>query len=123
AYPHLADNAAHRLVAMLHALTAATLDQGTAHFQASTLQVSTIDIGNPTSNVIPAEARAVFTIRFNDAWTSDRLEAWLADKLDAVGGRYDLAVRVSGESFLTPPGEVSEVLSAAIERVAGRRPE
>ena len=66
AYPHLADNAAHRLVAILHALTTAELDQGSEHFQPSTLQVATIDIGNPVSNVIPASAQAVFNIRFND---------------------------------------------------------
>ena len=60
---------------MLHALTASPLDAGTAHFQASTLQISTIDIGNLASNVIPAEARAVFNIRFNDAWSSDSLRA------------------------------------------------
>jgi succinyl-diaminopimelate desuccinylase len=123
AYPHLADNAAHRLVAMLHALTLTPLDEGTAHFQASTLQISTIDIGNPASNVIPAEARAVFNIRFNDAWSSDKLRGWLAERLDAVGGRYDLAIRVSGESFLTPPGPVSDMLIAAITKVAGRAPE
>ena len=75
AYPHLADNAAHRLVAMLHALTTAELDEGSEHFQPSTLQVSTIDIGNPASNVIPASAQAVFNIRFNDRWTSETLEA------------------------------------------------
>ncbi len=123
AYPHLADNAAHRLVAMLHALTSTALDDGTAHFQASTLQISTIDIGNPASNVIPAEARAVFNIRFNDAWTSERLRQWLAEKLDVIGGRYDLAIRVSGESFLTPPGPVSEILGAAIAKTMGRTPE
>jgi succinyl-diaminopimelate desuccinylase len=123
AYPHLADNPVHRLVDMLHAVTASPLDEGTAHFQPSTLQVSTIDVGNPASNVIPAEARAVFNIRFNDSWTSARLGAWLRAKLDAVGGRYDLAIRVSGESFLTPPGAVSDVLTAAIERNLGRKPE
>jgi succinyl-diaminopimelate desuccinylase len=123
AYPHLADNAAHRIVAMLHAVTATPLDKGTAHFQPSTLQVSTIDIGNPTSNVIPAAARAVFNIRFNDRWTSERLRAWLHEKFDAVGGRYELAVRVSGESFLTPPGPVSEILTQAIAKVSGRTPE
>jgi succinyl-diaminopimelate desuccinylase len=123
AYPHLADNAAHRLVAMLHAVTSAALDEGTVHFQPSTLQVSTIDIGNPTSNVIPAEARAVFNIRFNDRWTSDALRRWLIETFDAVGGRYDLAIRVSGESFLTPPGPVSEILTKAIAQVAGRKPE
>jgi succinyl-diaminopimelate desuccinylase len=123
AYPHLADNAAHRLVAMLHALTTATLDAGNAHFPPSTLAVSTIDIGNPTTNVIPAAARAVFNVRFNDQWTSATIEKWLRQRLDAAGGRYDLTIKVSGESFLVPPGEVSGLLAAAIERVTGRRPE
>jgi succinyl-diaminopimelate desuccinylase len=122
AYPHLADNAAHRIVAMLHALTATPLDEGSAHFQPSTLQVSTIDIGNPASNVIPAKARAVINIRFNDRWTSAALKAWMADKLNAVGGKWDLDVKVSGESFLTPPGAVSDLLSRAVEKVTGRRP-
>ena len=123
AYPHLADNPVHRLVHMLHAVTSEALDDGTSHFQPSTLQVSTIDVGNPASNVIPAEARATFNIRFNDAWTSEKLRSWLREKFDAVGGRYDLAIRVSGESFLTPPGAVSDILSTAIERTLGRKPE
>jgi succinyl-diaminopimelate desuccinylase len=123
AYPHLADNAAHRLVAMLHALTLTPLDEGTAHFQPSTLQVSTIDIGNPASNVIPGSARAVLNIRFNDRWSSATLKDWLKQKLDAVGGRYGLSFHVSGESFLVPPGEVSDILATAIARVTGRTPE
>ncbi|MGH7098803.1 MAG: succinyl-diaminopimelate desuccinylase [Stellaceae bacterium] len=123
AYPHLADNAAHRLVQMLSALIADPLDRGSAHFEPSTLQVATIDIGNPASNVIPAQARAVFNIRFNDLWTSDRLRHWLAERLDAIGGRYALDVSVSGESFLTPSGIVSDCLGEAIRRVTGRAPE
>ncbi len=123
AYPHLADNAAHRLVAMLQALIAAPLDEGTAHFQPSTLQVSTIDIGNPAPNVIPGLARATFNIRFNDRWTSDSLKDWLKQKLDAVGGRYSLDFHVSGESFLTPPGPFSALVASAIEHVTGRKPE
>ncbi len=123
AYPHLADNAAHRLVAMLHALTTAELDRGSAQFQPSTLQVSTIDIGNPAANVIPAAARAVFNIRFSDRWTGETLNRWLIDRLDAVGGHYALDVTVSGESFLVAPGIVSEPLAEAIRRVTGRTPE
>ena len=123
AYPHLADNAAHRLVRMLHALTTAELDRGSEHFQPSTLQVSTIDIGNPAANVIPATARAVFNIRFNDRWTSAVLKRWLAEQLGRVGGRYALDISVSGESFLVPPGIVSECLAGAIRRVTGRTPE
>ncbi len=123
AYPHLADNAAHRLVALLNALTTAELDQGSERFQPSTLQVSSIDIGNPAANVIPAVARAVFNIRFNDRWTGERLRAWLATQLDCVGGRYELDVTVSGESFLTPAGPVSACLEKAIREVTGRSPE
>ena len=123
AYPHLADNAAHRLVAILHALTTTELDQGSEHFQPSTLQVATIDIGNPVANVIPASARAVFNIRFNDRWTGETLKAWLAERLDAVGGRYTLDVTVSGEAFLVPPGAVGERLAEAVRRVTGRTPE
>jgi succinyl-diaminopimelate desuccinylase len=123
AYPHLADNAAHRLVAMLHALTVAELDPGSEHFQPSTLQVSTIDIGNPTTNVIPATARAVFNIRFNDRWTSENVERWLRKRLDEVGGRYALDISVSGEAFLVAPGMLSDRLVEAIRRVTGRTPE
>jgi len=123
AYPHLADNAAHRLVEMLHALIATPLDEGTAHFQPSTLQVASIDIGNPVSNVIPAEARAVFNARFNDRWSSAALERHIRARLDGAGGRYELRVHVSGESFLTAPGRVSEIVVGAAEQVTGRRPE
>jgi succinyl-diaminopimelate desuccinylase len=123
AYPHLADNAAHRLIAMLHALTTTELDRGSRHFQPSMLQVSTIDIGNPASNVIPATARAVFNIRFNDRWTSEKLKTWLAERLDAAGGRYTLDLSVSGESFLVAPGMLSDCLAEAIRRVTGRTPE
>jgi succinyl-diaminopimelate desuccinylase len=125
AYPQRADNAAHRLVALLHALTTAELDQGSEHFQPSTLQVSTIDIGNPAANVIPAEAKAVFNIRFNERWTGERLTQWLRDGLDAAGGggRYTLEIAVSGESFLVAPGLVSDPLAEAIRRVTGRTAE
>jgi succinyl-diaminopimelate desuccinylase len=125
AYPHLADNAAHRLVTLLYALTAAELDQGSAHFQPSTLQISTIDIGNPTSNVIPAEARAVFNVRFNDCWTGDRLTAWLQQRLAEADPdkHHMLGVTVSGEAFLVPPGAVGTPLAEAIRRVTGHSPE
>jgi succinyl-diaminopimelate desuccinylase len=121
-YPHLADNAAHRLVAMLQLIVAGALDEGSAHFDPSTISVSTIDIGNPTTNVIPALARATFNVRYNDQWTSASVERWLRARLDAAGGRYELAIKVSGESFLVPPGPVSAILADAIERVLHRRP-
>jgi succinyl-diaminopimelate desuccinylase len=123
AYPLLADNAAHRLVAMLADLTALPLDDGTEHFQPSTLQISTIDIGNPATNVIPGLARAVFNIRFNDRWSGAALEAWLRAKLEQHGGRWDLAVKVSGEPFVTPPGALAQLIADAVEAETGRHPE
>lgn len=123
AYPHLADNPVHRIARMVAALTGEPLDEGSDHFQPSSLQVSTLDVGNPASNVIPAEARATFNVRFNDLHDSAGVEAWVRRRLDAVGGAYDLSMRVSGESFLTPPGRLSEVIVAAVEGVTGSRPE
>jgi succinyl-diaminopimelate desuccinylase len=123
AYPQLADNPIHRLLKMLTRITKQPLDEGTAHFQASTLQISTIDVGNPASNVIPAEARACFNIRFNDKHSGKSLEGWLRDAFDAVGGVYELKVQVSGESFLTPPGPLSDLFARAVEQVLRRKPE
>jgi succinyl-diaminopimelate desuccinylase len=131
AYPHLADNPAHHLVRMLAALTESAIDDGSDHFQPTTLQISTIDIGNPAANVIPAHARASFNLRFNDRHTSASLTAWLRETLDAAlaagnaagTARYELGIWVTGESFLTPPGPFSDVLADAVESVTGRRPE
>jgi len=123
AYPHLADNAAHRLVALLAGLTGRALDDGTEHFQKSGLQVTTIDIGNPTTNVIPGVARATFNIRFNDLWSSAKLKSWVKETLDGVDPNYKLVWEVSGESFLVPPGKISDCLTGAIHAVTGRTPE
>ncbi|HZK89588.1 MAG TPA: succinyl-diaminopimelate desuccinylase [Stellaceae bacterium] len=123
AYPHLADNAAHRLVALLAGLTARPLDEGTEHFQQSGLQVTTIDIGNPATNVIPGAAKAIFNIRFNDLWSSATLKDWVKDALDRIDPAYKLAWEVSGESFLAPPGKVSDCLAGAIGEVTGLTPE
>jgi succinyl-diaminopimelate desuccinylase len=123
AYPQLADNPIHRLIRMLTRITERPLDEGTAHFQPSTLQISTIDVGNPASNVIPAAARASFNIRFSDKHNGKGLERWLRDAFDAVGGTYELNVQVSGESFLTPPGPLSDLIGRAVEKVLHRQPE
>jgi len=128
AYPQLADNPLHHLVRMLDAVTAEPLDAGNAHFQPSSLQITTIDVGNEVSNVIPAEARAALNVRFNDAHDSVAIEAWLRRHFDAAiqttnGASYELAVRVSGESFLCPPGPLSDLLGRAVETALGRTPE
>ena len=122
AYPHLTDNPVHRLGNMIVALTA-PLDQGTAHFQASSLQFSTVDVGNPTTNVVPAAAKATFNIRFNDSFTPESLEAEIRRRLNSIGGRYDLAVECSGAAFVTAPGPLSDLVVAAVEAVTGRKPE
>ena len=123
AYPHLADNPNHRLARMIVALTETPLDPGTAHFEPSTLQVSTIDVGNPATNVIPAEARASFNSRFNDGFTPASLEAEVRRRLDAVGGTYELRTECSGVSFVTPPGALSGLVASAVKAVTGLTPE
>lgn len=123
AYPHLADNPLPRLVAMLAAITAEPLDRGSEHFQASTLALTSIDVGNPATNVIPAEGSAKMNVRFNDLHRGADIEKWLRAKCDAVGGAYELDVEISGESFLTPPGQLSDLISRAVEKVTGLTPE
>ncbi|MBP2292314.1 succinyl-diaminopimelate desuccinylase [Azospirillum rugosum] len=123
AYPHLADNPLPRLARMLAAITAEPLDGGTAHFQPSNLELTTIDVGNPAHNVIPAQGKATLNIRFNDSHTPDTLLAWLRERFDAVGGAYELEHFVSGDSFLTPPGPLTELVAEAAQAVTGRRPE
>lgn len=125
AYPHKADNPLPRLVRMLAALSPGAgpeIDGGSAHFDPSTLAITTIDVGNPATNVIPAEGRAVFNIRFNDRWTADSLGAWIRERFDAVGGDYALDLRSGADSFLTAPGELTGRVAGAVERVTGRRP-
>lgn len=123
AYPHLADNPLPRLVAMLAAITAETLDDGTDHFQPSNLQLTTVDVGNTATNIIPGSARATFNIRFNDLHSSDSIIDWVRGKFDAVGGEYEVDFQRTGEAFLTPPGTLSELLTSAIARTTNRTPD
>ncbi len=122
AYPHRADNPVHRLVRALAALTAAPLDAGSRWFEPSSLQVTSIDVGNPATNVIPAAARAALNIRFNDRHSGASLESWLRAALAQHGENYDLDVVVSGESFLTEPGPMVDTLRHAVAQIVGREP-
>jgi succinyl-diaminopimelate desuccinylase len=122
AYPQRADNPIHRLVRVLHALTATPLDAGSEWFEASTLQVTSFDVGNPATNVIPPLARAKLNIRFNDLHSSVSLTQRIRDLLDAEGARYELDIVCSGESFLTEPGDFVASLQAAVRRGAGVEP-
>jgi len=123
AYPRLADNPITRLVAMLHRLKSTPLDEATEFFDPSNLEVTTVDVGNPSHNSIPAEAYAEFNIRFNDRWSGEGIQGWVKQQCEAVGGSYELAMRVSGESFLTPPGRLSEALLEAVQEVTGHTPQ
>lgn len=127
AYPHLADNPMPRLLEMLRRLDAQVLDEGTDHFQPSNLEVTTVDVGNKATNVIPGVARAVVNIRFNDRHTGAGLDLWMRRVLDAVtqemGGRYEFTTKISGEAFMTEPGDFSALIAAAIEKVTGITPE
>jgi succinyl-diaminopimelate desuccinylase len=127
AYPDLAANPIPRLLKMLAAVTEAPLDGGSEHFQPSSLVITSIDVGNTATNVIPAAARASFNIRFNDLHSAKGLTAWLRETFDRVcaaeGGRYDLEVEASGEAFVNRPGRFGELIADAIEQVAGGRPE
>ncbi|MBZ4021071.1 succinyl-diaminopimelate desuccinylase [Rhodobacter sp. TJ_12] len=127
AYPHRAKNPLHALVDLLGQMTAQPLDEGTDHFDPSTLQVTTIDCGNPANNVIPAKARATVNIRFNDAHSSATLEAWakglIAGVEAATGVRVALRTEVSGESFLTPPGDFVALVARAVAAETGVTPE
>lgn len=121
AYPHLADNPVPKLVAMLAELDALALDEGTEWFQPSNLEITDLEVGNTASNVIPAEARARISIRFNDRHTG----AELAERVTAIAERHGGAARpvISGEPFLTPPGAFSALVAAAIEAETGIAPE
>ena len=127
AYPHRAVNPLPAMARLVDRLSSHELDQGTDHFDASTLAVVTVDTGNPTTNVIPAECRMTANVRFNDAHTSDSVIAWLQGELDAVSAEFnvkaDMRVKISGESFLTPPGELSELVAKAVEAETGVTPE
>ena len=126
AYPHRARNPLPALCRLVDRLARHELDTGTKHFDPSTLAVTTVDTGNPATNVIPAAARAAVNIRFNDAHSSATLERWLRETAAAVaaetGVAIDVEVEVSGESFLTAPGELSDVVVRAVEAETGLTP-
>lgn len=124
AYPHLAKNPVTPLIRLLSRLTDVRLDEGSAEFEPSNLEVTSVDVGNPAFNVIPAEATARFNIRFNDRWTLASLEQWLRTALDGAGTPYELALTQRGsESFLTRSEALVRPLAAAIKEETGLEPE
>ncbi len=121
AYPHLADNPIPKLVAILSEIEAITLDAGTDWFQPSNIEITDLAVGNTATNVIPAKAEARLSIRFNDLQSGEALVARMQALVEKGGGK--LTAMISGEAFLTPPGELSAAISEAVEGVMGITPE
>lgn len=123
AYPHLADNPIPRLVAALAEIEAIELDHGTDWFQPSNIEITDITVGNPATNVIPARAAARLSIRFNDLHRGDVLGARFTEIAQRHAPGAIVEVKVSGEAFLTEPGALSALVSAAIKARTGLVPE
>jgi succinyl-diaminopimelate desuccinylase len=125
AYPQIADNPIRALAPILTALFSPPLDKGNADFEPSNLEVVSVDVGNPAFNVIPAEARLKFNVRFNDLWTPDSLAAEIERRVKAadVGERATLAFEpTNAVAFLTRPGPFTDLVAAAVQDVTGRKP-
>ncbi len=125
-YPARANNPIPHLLRLLNGLTAAPLDKGTAHFEPSNLEIVSVDVGNPAWNVIPAEAKARFNIRFNDLWTPETLQAELRARLKAAGQGAEFTLGFepcNAQAFLTEPDSFTALVSGIVEQKTGRRPE
>ena len=127
AYPHRAKNPLPAMARLMDRLASHELDQGTDHFDPSTLAVVSIETGNSATNVIPAKCRGAVNIRFNDLHSGASLSDWLraegAKIAKDFGVAVDLDIKISGESFLTPPGDLSEMVSKAVQAETNRVPE
>ncbi|MBM1220629.1 succinyl-diaminopimelate desuccinylase [Ponticoccus sp. SC2-23] len=127
AYLDRARNPLPAMARLMDRLSSHELDTGTDHFDPSTLAVVTIDTGNPANNVIPAECRSTVNLRFNDLHSGATLTEWMQSEADRVAHEFgvsvDMKVKISGESFITPPGELSDLVASSVEAVTGRRPE
>lgn len=120
AYQHLALNPLPMLVKMLDALSSYEFDQGNAFFPPTNLEITTIDVGNTADNVIPAVGKAKFNIRFNDQWSSDSLSAKIGEILDEAADFYEVELSGNAESFMTQPGEWTDLVRDAVKDVTGK---
>lgn len=127
AYPHRANNPLPPLVALLNRLASWKLDEGTAHFDPSTLAITTIDVGNTATNVIPESARATVNIRFNDTHSGasliETMQKWMDEAAEETGVSLSITTKISGESFITEPGQLSDKVAEAVRAETGISPE
>lgn len=122
AYQHLADNPMPRLIKMLDALAIHVFDEGSEFFPATNLEITTIDVGNTADNVIPQSGKAKFNIRFNDKWNSETLIDHLHAIIGACGYEYKLDTVCGAESFLTQPGDWSDIMREGVKSITGKTP-
>ena len=123
AYPHLADNPIPKLITLIGKIIDKSLDEGTNHFQPSNIEITSIDIGNTATNVIPKEASANFNIRYNDNFDSQKIEKEIHKRIEDLGYNYWIKFEHSGDAFLTEPGKLTKNLSIIIEDQTGNKPE
>lgn len=123
AYPHIANNPIPKLVRMLARIDGILLDEGTEWFQPSNIEVTDIEVGNPATNVIPALAKARLSIRFNSLHKGQDLVDRISEIVHSETPEAEVMARISGEAFLTPPGELSNIVASAVEKVTGIRPD
>lgn len=122
AYPERAKNPIPLLLQALQNFLAQPLDSGTEFFQPSNLEITSVDVGNTVTNIIPATAKAQFNIRFNTEHTSESLTSWLHEQVKKVTADYTLEIQVSGDAFLTPPCPEIAIIQEATEKITGKRP-
>lgn len=126
AYPHLAENPVPKLARLIDRLSSTPLDQGTEHFERSSLQVTVVDVRNSATNVIPAEARAKFNIRYNDLWSRPAVEAWVRARCEEAAteivARWDVTFSGTGDVFRTRPGPLVDTMAEAVHAETGKTP-
>lgn len=122
AYPEKADNPVPHMIALLDALERTVFDKGSAHFPPTNLEITTIDVGNPATNVIPANIHATFNIRFSDRWTIDTLQEKVRTVLNGTGKPYDIRFSTGAHGFLTQPGAWTALVAQAVEKITGHKP-
>ncbi|MCX8505325.1 MAG: succinyl-diaminopimelate desuccinylase [Alphaproteobacteria bacterium] len=123
AYPHRADNPLPKLLKLLDCLGSGAMDEGTKHFPPSNLELTSIDCGNHTANLIPAEVTARFNLRFNDGRRGNEWEKFLRARLDQAAIEYELNCVIGGEAFITQPGAFSNVIAHVVTKVTGNTPD
>ena len=122
---HLAENSSHHLVNLLNSILEEPLDEGNENFLPTSVQIATIDIGNPVQNVIPELAKATVNIRFNDMHSSDSLIKWIDNKIEKIFSKLENAsctytYDATAESFLNKAGDLYNIISKSVSDVTGR---